>query len=210
MLSFKKLFELNSVLATSPKDVISRKQLVNAFKSMFIARLVDEKSEVLYKQNKAHFQISCSGHEAIQVAMANAMKPAHDWAYPYYRDLAFCTAWGMSAKEHFLAILNKASDPNSGGRQMPNHYGHKELNIVSQSSPTGTQYLQSVGAAIACRRQGAKNGDSAIVYSSSGEGTTAQGDYHEALNWAAREKLPVIFLIPVSYTHLTLPTILLV
>ena len=162
---------------------------------MLIARKVDEKSEVLYKQNKAHFQISCSGHEAIQVAMANAMKPGHDWAYPYYRDLAFCTAWGMSAKEHFLAILNKSLDPCSGGRQMPNHFGHKELNIVSQSSPTGTQYLQSVGAAIACKRKGAKTGESSIVYSSSGEGTTAQGDYHEALNWAARDKLPVIFLI---------------
>ena len=188
---FRKLFEISTVLSASPQDSISTEQLVKAYKFMLTARKVDEKSEVLYKQNKAHFQITCSGHEAIQVAFANAMKPGHDWAYPYYRDLAFSTAWGMSAKEHFLAILNKADDPCSGGRQMPNHFGHKELNIVSQSSPTGTQYLQSVGAAIACRR----NAENAIVYTSSGEGTTAQGDYHEALNWAAREKLPVIFLI---------------
>jgi len=191
----RKLFGLNTVLSVNPQGAFSPQipidQLEKAYESMLIARKVDEKSEILYKQNKAHFQISCSGHEAIQIAMANAMKPGHDWAYPYYRDLAFCTAWGMSAKEHFLSILNRADDPSSGGRQMPNHFGHKELNIVSQSSPTGTQYLQSVGAAIACKR----NGDDAIVYASSGEGTTAQGDYHEALNWAAREKLPVIFLI---------------
>ena len=198
MFWLRRLFGLSSFLTVSPQEkaglsesTISNDQLLKAYKSMLIARKVDEKSEVLYKQNKSHFQIACSGHEAIQVAMANAMRPGHDWAYPYYRDLAFSTAWGMTAKEHFLSILNKADDPCSGGRQMPNHFGHKELQIVSQSSPTGTQFLQAVGAAIAVRR----NKSDAIVYTSAGEGTTAQGDYHEALNWAAREKLPLIFVI---------------
>lgn len=158
---------------------------------MLRARLVDEKAIVLYKQNKCHFQIGCAGHEAVQVAAAHAMRPGYDWAYPYYRDMGFVTAWGVTDREHFLGILNKADDPASGGRQMPMHYGHKALNIVSQSSPTGTQYLQAVGAAIAIKYRG----EDKVVYVSSGEGTTAQGAYHEALNWAAREKLPVIFLI---------------
>ena len=194
MFWFRRLFGFSSFLTVSPQQTvenISTEQLLVAYRTMLVARKVDEKSEILYKQNKSHFQISCSGHEAIQVATANAMRPGYDWAYPYYRDLAFATAWGMTAKEHFLAILNKADDPCSGGRQMPNHFGHKKLQIVSQSSPTGTQFLQAVGAAIALRRQGSD----AVVYTSAGEGTTAQGDYHEALNWAAREKLPLIILI---------------
>lgn len=158
---------------------------------MVRARKIDEKAIVLYKQNKCHFQIGVAGHEAVQVAAARAMRPGHDWAYPYYRDMAFCAAWGMTDREFFLNILNKRDDPNSGGRQMPMHYGHKELNIVNQSSPTGTQFLQAVGTAHALKLQ-QRDG---VVYVSAGEGTCAQGAYHEALNWAARGKLPVIFLI---------------
>ncbi len=168
-----------------------KERLVRAYREMLLARKVDEKSIVLYKQNKCHFQIGCAGHEAVTVAAAHAMRAGYDWAYPYYRDMAFVTAWGMTARELLLNALNKADDPNSGGRHMPMHYGHKKLNIVSQSSPTGTQFLQAVGAALAIRY---RKGDQ-VVFVSAGEGTTAQGDYHEALNWAAREKLPVIFLI---------------
>jgi 2-oxoisovalerate dehydrogenase E1 component len=172
------------------------KQLLRAYKEMLLARKTDEKSIVLYKQNKCHFQISCAGHEAIQVAAAHAMNPKSDWAYPYYRDMAFCVAWGMTCKELLLNALNKPSDPNSSGRQMPMHYGHKDLQIVSQSSPTGTQFLQAVGAALAIRfRNREEKEPESVVYVSAGEGTCAQGDYHEALNWAAREKLPVIFVI---------------
>ena len=97
----------------------------------------------------------------------------------------------MTVKEHLLSFLAKEDDPSSGGRQMPQHFGHKELNIVSQSSPTGTQYLQAVGAGFVLKNEG--NG--AVAYVSSGEGTTSQGDFHEALNWASREKAPVIFHI---------------
>jgi len=181
---------LESITSNRPKE-LDDKSLIAAWQSMLRARLVDEKAITLYKQNKAHFQIGCAGHEAVQVAAANAMRPGQDWAYPYYRDMAFCSAWGVSNKELFLNILNKADDPSSGGRQMPNHYGHQPLNIVSQSSPTGTQYLQAVGAGRA--QNFFKTGG--VVYVSSGEGTTAQGAYHEALNWAARKKLPVIFLV---------------
>lgn len=165
--------------------------LIDAYREMVRARKIDEKAIVLYKQNKCHFQIGVAGHEAVQVAAARCMKPAHDWFYPYYRDMALVAGLGMTSRELFLNIMNKQADPNSGGRQMPMHYGHQGLNIVNQSSPTGTQFLQAVGAAMACRYRGTDQ----IVYVSSGEGTTSQGDYHEALNWAARDRLPVIFLI---------------
>ena len=176
-------------------------QLLKAYRQMLRARRIDEKAIILYKQNKCHFQIGCAGHEAVQVAAAHALLPGHDWAYPYYRDMAFCAAWGMSNREFLLNALNKADDPNSGGRQMPMHYGHKDLRIVNQSSPTGTQYLQAVGCAAAIRFRGEDN----VVYVSSGEGTCAQGDYHEALNWAAREKLPVIFVIQDNQFAISVP-----
>jgi 2-oxoisovalerate dehydrogenase E1 component len=166
-------------------------QLLEAYTIMVRARRNDEKAIVLYKQNKCHFQIGCAGHEAIQVAAAQALKPKYDWAYPYYRDMAFCAAWGMTNREFLLNAMNKAADPNSGGRQMPMHYGHKDLNIINQSSPTGTQFLQAVGTAQAMKLRGSD----AVVYVSAGEGTCAQGDWHEALNWAARQKLPVVFVV---------------
>ena len=114
-----------------------------------------------------------------------------DWSYPYYRDQTMVMGLGMTTEELFLGFLAKADDPGSGGRQLPQHYGQKDLNIVSQSSPTGTQYLQAVGTAMAVRQTNKKS----LVYVSSGEGTTSQGEFHEALNWAGREKLPVLFHI---------------
>ena len=156
---------------------------------MYLSRRLDEKQLIMLKQGKGFFHIGASGHEAVEIAAANSLKPTYDYAYPYYRDQAFCLGFGMTSKEIMLSFLAKENDPNSGGRQMPQHYGHKKLNIVSQSSPTGTQYLQAVGAAFALQ----KDKSNALVYVSSGEGTTSQGDYHEALNWASREKAPVIF-----------------
>ncbi|RIL10683.1 MAG: tungsten formylmethanofuran dehydrogenase [Proteobacteria bacterium] len=170
---------------------IPSEQLLRAFREMVLARLVDEKAIVLYKQNKCHFQIGVAGHEAVQVAAGHVFRAGKDWFYPYYREMAICAALGMTEREFMLNAMNKQDDPNSHGRQMPMHYGHKALNIVSQSSPTGTQFLQAVGAALALKKKGNK----AVVYVSAGEGTCSQGDYHEALNWAAREKLPVIFMI---------------
>ena len=161
------------------------------FKAMIKARLADEKSIVLYKQNKCHFQIGCGGHEAIGAAAGQVFRPSHDWFYPYYREMALCTALGMSSLELMLNAMNKASDPNSYGRQMPMHYGHKGLNIVSQSSPTGTQLLQAVGCAMAAQKRGSDE----VTYVSLGEGTVSQGDFHEAINWAARDLLPVVFVV---------------
>ena len=169
----------------------SKKELINIYKTMQLSRKLDEKQLILLKQGKGYFHIGASGHEAVQVAAANSMKPGEDYAYPYYRNQAFCLAYGMSSKEMLLSFLAKEDDPNSGGRQMPQHFGHKDLKIVSQSSPTGTQYLQATGAAFALQR----DNNNKVVYVSSGEGTTSQGDYHEALNWASRMKAPVIFHI---------------
>ena len=167
----------------------TKKQLLEIYRLMYLSRRLDEKQLIMLKQGKGFFHIGASGHEAVEIAAAKSLKPSYDYAYPYYRDQAFCLGLGMTSQEIMLSFLAKENDPNSGGRQMPQHYGHKELNIVSQSSPTGTQYLQAVGAAFALQ----KDKSNALVYVSSGEGTTSQGDYHEALNWASREKAPVIF-----------------
>ena len=135
--------------------------------------------------------MGCSGHEASQLAAALTFKGGSDWFYPYYRDGAFTLALGITTREHLLSFLARADDPGSGGRQMPMQYGNKDLRIVSQSSATGTQYLQAVGCAISRKLENSKE----VVYVSSGEGTTSQGDFHEALNWAGREKAPLIFHI---------------
>ncbi len=172
-------------------DGLQKKTLLNIYRNMVTSRFMDEKMMILLKQGKSFFHIGAAGHEAIQTAAAFALQPGYDYAYPYYRDLSFVMQFGVTPKEVFLNFLAKEADPSSGGRQMPNHYGHREHHIVSQSSPTGTQYLQSVGTALAA----VKAGKDEVVYVSSGEGTTSQGDFHEALNWASRAKLPVIFVI---------------
>ena len=169
----------------------SKKDLLDIYKKMALARRLDEKQLIMLKQGKAFFHIGCSGHEASQMAAAQNMIPGKDWSYPYYRDAALCLGLGMTSKEQLLSFLAKADDPNSGGRQMPQHYGLKDLRIVSQSSPTGTQFLQAVGCAMSRKWEN----DHEVVYVSSGEGSTSEGEFHEALNWASREKLPIIFHI---------------
>jgi 2-oxoisovalerate dehydrogenase E1 component len=168
-----------------------REDFQRAFRIMLRARLVDEKTIVLYKQNKCHFQIGVAGHECIQAATSSIFRASHDWFYPYYRDMALCVGLGMTDGELFLNALNKQDDPNSHGREMPMHYGSKRLNIVNQSSPTGSQFLQAVGCALASRLEGRDE----VTYVSSGEGSCAQGDFHEAMNWAAREKLPMVVVV---------------
>jgi len=168
---------------------------------MVLSRFLDEKQLILLKQGKGFFHIGCSGHEAAGMAAALCFKPGFDYAYPYYRDQAFCLGWGMKSRHHLLSFLAKEDDPSSGGRQMPQHYGHKELNIVSQSSPTGTQFLQATGAGFSLLRKK----EHAVVYVSAGEGTTSQGDYHEALNWASRDKSPVIFHIQNNHYAISVP-----
>lgn len=168
-----------------------KKELLAIYEKMVLARRLDEKMLIMLKQGKSFFHIGGSGHEAAQLAAARNMRAGEDWAFPYYRDAALCLGLGMTAREQLLCFLARKDDPNSGGRQMPQHYGHRDLRIVSQSSPTGTQFLQAVGCAMARKWDGTKE----VVYVSAGEGTTSQGDFHEALNWASRDKLPVIFHI---------------
>ena len=118
------------------------------------SRKLDEKMLILLRQGKSFFHIGGSGHEAAQLAAAEVMRPAEDWAYPYYRDLALCLGLGMTGREQFLSSLARDEDPNSGGRQMPAHYCKKDLRIVSQSSATASQFLQAVGCAMAVVREG--------------------------------------------------------
>jgi 2-oxoisovalerate dehydrogenase E1 component len=170
---------------------LSVERLLDAYRLMYTARKTDDKILLLLKQGKLFFHIGGSGHEAIQVATAFALKKGEDWSYPYYRDLAFVLSMGYTVKEIMAEAMHRASGPSSGGFAMPFNYGHKKWRIPSQSSPTGTQFLQAVGTAIAQVKDGTGN----VVYASSGEGTTSQGEFHEAVNWASRERLPVVFVI---------------
>ncbi len=183
---------------------LSDATLLASLENMLLSRLLDDKMLVLLKQGKSYFHIGGMGHEAVQTATALALTPGRDWAFPYYRDQALCTGLGMTADEILLCFLAKAGDPNSGGRQMPQHYGHKKWNIPTQSSPTGTQFLQATGCALATVRDhkaahkangNGKTVDYDVTVVASGDGTTSQGDFHEALNWASREKAPVVFLV---------------
>jgi 2-oxoisovalerate dehydrogenase E1 component len=169
----------------------SKEDLAKVYRLMVTARQIDTKLLTMLKQGKASFHIGVSGHEAAQIAVAQNMRAGIDWSYPYYRNLAYCLTLGFRIEDAMLDFLFREEAPSTAGRQMYAHWGHKELRIVSQSSPTGTQFLQAVGTAIGCKRE--QKGE--IVYVSAGEGTTSQGDFHEALNWAAREKLPIVFMI---------------
>jgi 2-oxoisovalerate dehydrogenase E1 component len=170
---------------------ITLDSLKKIYINIITARILDAKMSTMLKQGKSFFHMGCSGHEAVQAAFAAVLQPGQDWAFPYYRDLAFVLQYGFTPKDVLLGFLSRSEDPSSGGRQMPHHYGHKSLRIVTQSSPTGSQYLQAVGCALGA----VKENKNEVVYVSSGEGATAQGDFHEAINWAARDRLPVIFLI---------------
>jgi 2-oxoisovalerate dehydrogenase E1 component len=183
---------------------LTRDDLLTAYRHMLLSRKIDDKEIQLKNQSQAFFQISGAGHEAVLVAAGNHLRAGYDWFYPYYRDRALCLVLGMTPVEMLLSAVGAKDDPNSGGRQMPSHWGHTKLNIPSQSSPTGTQALQAVGCAeagqlfdriagIPDRESKYQRGE--VTYMSIGDGATSEGEFWEALNTACNKKLPLVIVV---------------
>jgi len=195
------------------ESLLTREQLVEFYRLMYLSRRTDDREIVLKRQQKIFFQISCAGHEALLVAAGMALKPGYDWFFPYYRDRAICLTLGNTVEEQLLQAVGAADDTASGGRQMPSHWSSKKLNIVSPSSSTATQCLHAVGCAEAGsfftkHPEAAKKHDGdyrefkdvtfhgdEVVYVSIGEGSTSQGEFWESLNTASNGKLPVLYVV---------------
>src|SRR5687767_11217132 len=183
---------------------LTRDELLTAYRTMLLSRKIDDKEIQLKNQSQAFFQISGAGHEAILVAAGNHLRGGYDWFFPYYRDRALCLALGVTPLEMFLASVGSKDDPASGGRQMPSHWGHRRLNIPSQSSATGTQCLHAVGCAEAgllyqrirdISQPDSKVHPDEVTYLSVGDGATSEGEFWESLNTMCTKKLPILYLV---------------
>ena len=182
------------------EPALTREQMVHVYRVMYTSRRLDDKEIQLKRQNKIFFQISGAGHEAVLTAAGMVLRPSYDWFYLYYRDRALCLQLGMTPADMLYSAVGAAIDPNSGGRQMPSHWGSRDLNIVSVSSPTGTQFLQAVGNAESTLRARQGNltdgfpGDD-VTLVTTGDGTTSEGEFWESLNTACNLKLPIVYLV---------------
>jgi 2-oxoisovalerate dehydrogenase E1 component len=184
---------LSTDLDLTKQAKLGRDGLIRAFRTMYLSRRIDDREILLKRQNKIFFQISGAGHEAIQTAAGMALRPGHDWFFPYYRDRALCLALGVTAEDMLLQAVGAEADKASGGRQMPSHWSSPALHIVSPSSATGTQFLPALGCADAGRR--VDPGSDAITMATTGDGATSEGEFWESLNIACLEKLPLLYLV---------------
>jgi 2-oxoisovalerate dehydrogenase E1 component alpha subunit len=169
---------------------LSDDQALRMYEVMRLARAVDERMWLINRQGRAPFVISCQGQEGAQVGVAAALKPGHDWVAPYYRDAGVVLWFGMTARDQMLSFFARREDPNSGGRQMPGHYGSRGLHIVTGGSPVATQLLHAAGVALASKQRK----EDVVTAAYFGEGAASQGDCHEAMNFAAIHKLAVLFI----------------
>ncbi len=168
---------------------------------MLLSRRLDERAWVLHRQGKIAFHISGIGHEAAQVGAAFALKRGEDWVTPYYRDLALMMSLGLTCEEFMLSLMGKAGEPSSGSRQMPSHFGLRRVNAVSHSAPVATQAVHAAGIGLAIKLKKEKK----VVLTTIGEGGTSQGEWYEAVNWAAVHQLPVIFIVQNNQYAISVP-----
>ncbi|MEI3596762.1 MULTISPECIES: thiamine pyrophosphate-dependent dehydrogenase E1 component subunit alpha [unclassified Oceanobacillus] len=180
---------------------ITDEQVLDMYKTMLLARKIDERMWLLNRSGKIPFVISCQGQEAAQIGASFALDREQDWTAPYYRDLGVVLAFGMTAKDIMLSAFAKAEDPNSGGRQMPGHFGQKKNRILTGSSPVTTQLPHAVGVALA----GKMEKEEFVSFVTLGEGSTNQGDFHEGLNFAGVHKLPVITMVENNKYAISVP-----
>lgn len=180
---------------------LSDQEVLEMYETMLLARKVDERMWLLNRSGKIPFVVSCQGQEAAQVGAAFALDRTKDYVLPYYRDLGVVLAFGMTARDIMLSGFAKAEDPNSGGRQMPGHYGQKKNRIVTQSSPVTTQVPHAAGIALA----GKMEKKDFVTFVTFGEGSSNQGDFHEGVNFAAVHKLPVIFMCENNQYAISVP-----